>query len=103
MELKDMVLSTLQELDNGGLKNKLTSCENDENIKNEPKQESFESKNDDVSSEEIFLKNTKERLLVLFDGLQSENCDNLDTKLDITLNFLEYLLANIEKRLDTIK
>lgn len=49
-------------------------------------------------SEELFLKDVKERLLVLFEGL-SVNDDKTEQRLKITLEFLEFLLASIEDRL----
>ena len=57
------------------------------------------SSNKDCDDKE-FLKHIKERLLILFDGLQSPNTQNLDVKLDVTLNFLEYLLARIDEKLN---
>ncbi|MCX2682740.1 2-oxoglutarate:acceptor oxidoreductase [Campylobacter sp. MIT 21-1685] len=50
-------------------------------------------------NEDIFLKNLRERILVLFEGLNTIKKDELETKLEITINFLEFLLANIEDRL----
>lgn len=49
-------------------------------------------------SEELFLKDVKERLLVLFEGL-NVNDDKTEQRLKITLEFLEFLLASIEDRL----
>ncbi len=48
---------------------------------------------------EKFLQKLRERILVLFEGLQSPNINNLDKKLDLTINFLEYTLAEIDKQL----
>lgn len=47
-----------------------------------------------------FLKNVRERILVLFEGFQSPNNKNIEAKVDLTLNFLEYLLASIEERIE---
>lgn len=56
------------------------------------------------SDEEIrLLEGIRERLLVLFEGFQSPNNVNIEAKVDLTLNFLEYLLATIENRLDTVR
>jgi hypothetical protein len=55
---------------------------------------------------EKFLVNLKERILVLFEGLQtidsSGNKELLlqEKKLDLTINFLEYLLASIDDKLE---
>jgi|GEM_PF-471193 len=55
---------------------------------------------------EKFLVNLKERVLVLFEGLQTievtANKDLLLTekKIDLTINFLEYLLASIDEKLE---
>lgn len=59
----------------------------------------FDSK---ISSEIIFLQNLKERISVLFDGLNSTESTNLDLRLDLTIKFLEFLLANVENRLKLI-
>ena len=52
-----------------------------------------------TSGEQIFLKNLKERILVLFDGLSATPSDELQNRLDLTLKFLEFVLANVENRL----
>ncbi len=120
MELKDMVLSTLAEFDNGELKQKLPieddytepknlkvknyiGKENQEAKELEAKEDSKLEKDEVPTDEKIFLNNIHERILVLFEGLQNPQNENLDKKLDITLNFLEYLLASIEKRLDQLQ
>ena len=81
MDLKETILETIQEIDT------------DEIV--EEFNESLENKN----CNKEFLEELKERLLILFAGLQSPNTQNLEIKLDVTLNFLEYLLAKIEEKL----
>jgi hypothetical protein len=79
MDIKETILETIQELE----------------------QESIlveEEKKDNCDKE--FLEKIRERLLVLFEGLQSPNTQNLETKLDVTLNFLEYLLTKIEEKIN---
>lgn len=51
-------------------------------------------------NEDIFLKNLKERILVLFEGLNDTKKEDLESRLELTINFLEFLLANIEDRLN---
>jgi hypothetical protein len=79
MDIKETILETLQELQEESIL-----------VKDEKKE----------SCDKEFLRNIKERLLVLFEGLQSPNTENLDVKLDVTLNFLEYLLVKIEEKLN---
>ncbi|MEO1924249.1 MAG: hypothetical protein ABGX25_07045 [Nautiliaceae bacterium] len=79
MDLKETILETLQE------------------IEEEEFLEEINEKKTECDKE--FLRHIKERILVLFDGLQSPNTQNIDVKLDVTLNFLEYLLAKIDERL----
>jgi hypothetical protein len=79
MDIKETILETLQELE-------------EENILVEEKQEN--------NCDKEFLKHIKERLLILFEGLQSPNTQNLDVKLDVTINFLEYLLVKIDEKLN---
>ncbi len=106
MELKDMIISTLAELE--------------ESVENEEEQEqNSQEQNEDVtqniqtpnpmdidsitSSETQFYENIRERILVLFEGFQSPNNKNIEAKVDLTLNFLEYLLATIDERLENLK
>ncbi len=79
MDLKDTILETLQEIDQDEIVEQIT--------------------NEKKECDEEFLKHLRERLLILFDGLQSPNTQNLEIKLDVTLNFLEYILAKIEEKL----
>lgn len=51
------------------------------------------------TSEARFLSNVKERILVLFEGLKSAKQEDLETRVDLTINFLEFLLASIEDKL----
>jgi len=78
MDLKDTIIETIEEI------------EQTEIIKE------FEEKQ---CNDKEFLMHLKERLLILFEGLQSPNTQNLEIKLDVTLNFLEYILAKIEEKL----
>jgi hypothetical protein len=79
MDLKDTILETLQEIEESAI--------SEENFLPSTK------------CDKEFLKHIKERILVLFEGLQSPNTENLDIKLDVTLNFLEYLLVKIDEKL----
>ncbi len=99
MELKDVILSTLAEMD-----------KTPESIEVEPESIVIE---DEVVQEEVstiisneeqrYLENIRERLLVLFEGFQSPNNTQIEAKVDLTLNFLEYLLSTIDTRLDKFK
>jgi hypothetical protein len=80
MDIKETILETLQELE-------------EENVL-------IEDKEENTNCDKEFLKHIKERLLILFEGLQSPNTENLDVKLDVTLNFLEYLLVKIEEKIN---
>jgi len=130
MELKDVILSTLAEMeDNETTKKVLNSSieikkvQNKDELKRhtlssspmikERKEESqqvpqeIEEKEDDdiasMESEESFLNSLKERMLVLFEGFQAPNNTGIDAKVDMTLNFLEYVLANIDLRKEELK
>ena len=48
--------------------------------------------------EERFLNALQERILVLFEGLQFPNNRNIETKVDMILNFLEFTLAIIDEK-----
>lgn len=49
--------------------------------------------------EDIFLKNLKERILVLFEGLNAAKNEDLQQCLELTITFLEFLLAKLEDKL----
>lgn len=86
IDLKDAILQTLNEIDDN------EDIENSEAVvSNIPL---------NLESDKEFYKNLKERILVLFEGLQSPNMNNTEKKLDLTLNFLEYLLASLDKKID---
>jgi len=116
MELKELILSTLEELDEkiaeDGVRAEALLKEQEERVEaeilarieeenQEARVEETESApTTDESDEVAFLEHARERLLVLFEGLQAEETTNIEAKLDITLNFLEYHLATIEERLE---
>ncbi|MDD5211206.1 MAG: hypothetical protein PHV62_02235 [Sulfuricurvum sp.] len=116
MELKDVILSTLAELDDIVMqatpgKPQETAVEVEETAvhKQEVPMPSFASvltqEMPSVGSDDEvrMLEGIRERLLVLFEGFQSPNNVNIEAKVDLTLNFFEYLLATIDNRLDTIR
>ncbi len=143
MDIKDLVLSSLEELENGVLKeiakdsdnkkekevekkqevkreiekNSKIEIEEDikitkdgksielkekiiENDKGELEIESSSFKFNDDNEYKDFLLNLRERLLVLFEGLKSSNNKKVEAKVDLVLNFFEYLLATIEDKLE---
>lgn len=55
-----------------------------------------------ISSEATFLKNLRERIEVLFAGLNEMPRQRLDERLELTLKFLEFTLANVENRLENL-
>jgi len=120
MELKDVILSTLAELDDVVLDDLLTKPKNtshvvEETVTSEHIEEEVMTSASfaNVLSNEIpksgsddevrMLEGIRERLLVLFEGFQSPNNVNIEAKVDLTLNFFEYLLATIDNRLETIR
>jgi len=106
MELKDVILSTLAEMEDD------TQDVNSEHLPKNPnfilkqkesliKEVSEESSY--VESELIYLNSIRERLLVLFEGFQAPNNSNIEAKIDMTLNFLEYTLATIDARVEKLE
>ena len=108
MELKELILSTLEELDEkiveDGVQAEARLKAEEERVELEILQGISEQEKDEPSGSEsdevAFLTHSRERMLVLFEGLQATETKNIEAKLDITLNFLEYYLATIEERLD---
>lgn len=115
MELKEMILSTLAELDEGTKKEGLQppvfekheKVVDDFEIELEKTHISVHVADEEglacehpSESQRQFYTNLRERVLVLFEGFQSPNNKNIEAKLDLTLNFLEYLLATIDEELE---
>lgn len=71
----------------------------EENVEKKSQKIVVEELSDNAAIEDIFLKKLKERILVLFEGLNSTKKDELQARLELTINFLEFLLANIEDKL----
>ena len=94
MELKDVILSTLAEMDDVEVKTEIP-------VKREVLKEVVKESNSD--SELLYLNSIKERLLVLFEGFQAPNNTNIEAKVDMTLNFLEYTLATIDSRVEMLE
>lgn len=115
MELKDVILSTLAEMEETkeGAKHTGVKEPHKQEVKSftqtsaAPAQVSANhSVKQEYSSSEgelLFLNSMRERLLVLFEGFQSPNNANIEAKIDLTLNFLEYSLATIDERLEKLK
>lgn len=99
MELKDVILSTLEELEHS----KEAQEQQPLHKEQAPEPGSTHDSLGSSHNEAFFLKNMKERIHVLFEGFQSPNNANIEAKVDLTLNFLEYLLSSIETRLNELK
>jgi hypothetical protein len=95
MELKELILSTLEELD----------ARIQEDGYQEPKSKVVENryKIEENLGEREFLLYSKERFEVLFDGLNSEANQNVEAKLNLVINFLQFYISKIDERLDNIK
>jgi hypothetical protein len=115
MELKDVILSTLAEMEDAPQQKK--SDKKKSKAKKvelqEEKQPSAISKPNPImldiediiptDDEILYLTSIRERLLVLFEGFQAPNNTNIEAKVDMTLNFLEYVLATLDNRIEKIK
>jgi len=106
MELKDVILSTLAEMEEElpeeiEKEKSPATVQNTQSVEKEspsPVQEA-----DTVTNELLFLNAIRERLLVLFEGFQAPNNANIEAKIDMTLNFLEYTLATIDARVEKLE
>lgn len=119
MELKDVILSTLAEMEESASKPQTSEFEVKEKIIISESRESITEKadfsepksivkDDDVQTESsqselMYLNSIRERLLVLFEGFQAPNNKNIEAKIDMTLNFLEYTLATIDARVELLE
>ena len=69
-----------------------------------PKQPILHDNNINLAYNEMaYLSSLRERLLVLFEGFQAPNNINIEAKIDMTLNFLEYTLSTIELRIEKLE
>jgi hypothetical protein len=112
MELKDVILSTLAEMEepvsgqvqtfNIEKTSKILVDEKELPVLVEEEKEA-EIQSSYADSELIYLNSIRERLLVLFEGFQAPNNTNIEAKLDLTLNFLEYTLATIDARVEKLE
>lgn len=112
MELKDVILSTLAEMEDikPDIDNQKPVDDFKVIIKNEIKQEqqkeiecTVQESEQTISNEMLFLTSIRERLLVLFEGFQAPNNTNIEAKVDMTLNFLEYVLVTIDSRVEELE
>lgn len=115
MELKDVILSTLAEMED--IKpytattphhlaepQKLPIVEIVSVTQNTNAVEKVFQQQEQPSSNEMnFLTSIRERLLVLFEGFQAPNNANIEAKIDMTLNFLEYVLVTIDSRIEELE
>ncbi len=110
MELKDVILSTLAEMEE--IKPEVNNQRSIEDfqivikqeIKKEVKHEiePVVEEEQNISNEMLFLTSIRERLLVLFEGFQAPNNTNIEAKVDMTLNFLEYVLVTVDTRIEEL-
>ena len=110
MELKDVILSTLAEMENevpSKTPEQKTFSEEKAPVAPvaEVKHETlFQATPHELSDSELmYLSSIRERLLVLFEGFQAPNNTNIEAKVDMTLNFLEYVLATIDSRVEKLE
>jgi hypothetical protein len=106
MELKDVILSTLAEMeDDTPQTQESPQVEQTQTLpqQQEPLIKTSVTDESNVESELIYLNSIRERLLVLFEGFQAPNNANIEAKIDMTLNFLEYTLATIDARVEKLQ
>ena len=104
MNLQDLAKKTLDEMNEPAAKSEPEKPAKSEVIDFEP---SYKAPSElqigtsytPSSSEARYLNNIKERILVLFEGLKAAEYEDIETRLDLTINFLEFLLASIEDKL----
>jgi len=103
MELKDVILSTLAEMEEEIPKEAINNISKNFEVTETKKIETLHVESSSIDSEIVYLSSIRERLLVLFEGFQAPNNKDIEAKVDMTLNFLEYVLATIDSRLEKIE
>lgn len=58
---------------------------------------------ENIDSDRRFLEGLRERILVMFEGMQSPNNRAAEAKIDLILNFFEWQLSLIDERLENKK
>ncbi len=111
MELKDVILSTLAEMEETPpvvekVEHEVSSTPQEDELtqtRDAVISTPVEKEGSSIESELIYLNSIRERLLVLFEGFQAPNNSNIEAKVDMTLNFLEYTLATIDTRVQKLE
>lgn len=105
MELKDLILQTLNEFSQPSEDSNTLPTHQNISIQTTPTPPVANPfwQNENIREECEFLEMLQERLLVLFEGLCAEHDQDIQTKLNLTINFLEYELSVINERLNDIK
>ncbi|CAI6148439.1 MAG: hypothetical protein SPLUMA2_SPLUMAMAG2_00211 [uncultured Sulfurimonas sp.] len=108
MELKDVILSTLAEMEEThGVEDETTPIQTpkkEDFFEETPQSEQVITQTTSTTESELmYLNSIRERLLVLFEGFQAPNNSNIEAKVDMTLNFLEYTLATIDTRVKKLE
>ncbi len=111
MELKDVILSTLAEMEETPsnnvsgfeVKETITATSEVTNTQKETQELFNEAQSSNQENELVFLNSIRERLIVLFEGFQAPNNTKIEAKIDLTLNFLEYVLATIDERVEKLE
>lgn len=95
MDAKEVVISTISEISNN-LNNEKTIAADSSSVD--------ESTNSNLDSNHIdVLIALRERTLVLFEGLRKGKEENIQTKLNMVLSYLEYQLCLIEDAINKSK
>ncbi|MCE3037631.1 hypothetical protein LW135_07330 [Helicobacter sp. faydin-H20] len=95
MELKDMILQTLDEFkqDDFAPQTQTLHASGQNTDMPQPQRDIV------ICIDSRFLELLREKTLVLFEGLQSSHTKDLPSKLDLVINYLEYQLSLIEETL----
>lgn len=73
------------------------------NLHNESPHAPARSPEESLDSDRRFLEGLRERILVMFEGMQSPNNRAAEAKIDLILNFFEWQLSLIDERLENKK
>lgn len=95
MELKDLILQTIDEFDTNSIETEQNEFPIKQNYQESEKEVAIH-----LQIDARFLELLREKTLVLFEGLQSSQIKNLPDKLDLVINYLEYQLSLIDKALE---
>jgi hypothetical protein len=98
----DLDCDFISKIDKTNLDEKMIENSAQNQVQNDIKIHFEQLYSEKINDEKAFLNSVKERILVLFEGLNNFDKNDIEARVELSLKFIEFLLANIEKRLENL-